>query len=1591
MNNLDKTIVPIHLDGLFVPSQGAVPSVVPLVDFTKLNDQNLYLGEELTTLPLTPAQGSDMLAAGVHLHWALPDALTKSTGLQLVSLQSFCNVFGDVKANEIWSGLQNASIIKTLSQQNTTAKVLLTRNQRSSFPDTIATGDIPSINNILDQPSFPAVPDRWLISRFADKQTTPSAQWIVESDYVWPSGADTDNNGRSLQENYTAYPFRSSNNKDMVTCGFVGRSYNIKETPVAGGSYLPDALTAIGYGEPNFAAFYPTCRSVFGFADMGNAASGNHFQYELLGWYNDPEKDYYQLFISDFISALPAEDPYLQLLKALKDEFQWFIPVQVNKSQVENLASGAWDLMISKHWVEDTQREAGNISTVPLEQANTLGIENAETEKKVRQLLNELIADQLPQHTLFFARLDQNNSSPNAVLQNKDRISLAVGNSAAEAMSAHIASELVAEQPPRDLIEDYLEALQLEPQIAGQQIDLSAKFREARHRNGFSAVNAGTVWSVRPLNKTSKAQDALQQAGDARKKQAPYEKIEEVTLPVEMSDLLNELNIRQQQLDQCNDQQTSVQQQLFAHWSAYLKMQRMYISAAGNASSGGNPDPQNGGPDDQNRADDPDDQDNSGDDVDWEGNFRAMHDFMDWAMSTWLEDLQKNATMLKIQLAALQTSLQNKLVENNLTDKYELKPTAAPRYWAPTEPVLLITGVKASDRHGRDGRMREDKLLYCEKATLPDNPAVQYDKYAGALQSIDYPFTDSSKEWHPIMLDWKLEFYQTTNKSGDEQYSEDYLASNYDFDLNAVDFTLKGSVIENALPFWGRSILTPSGALKQKDVIIRKLVPDILSAMMADDLKKTDADGWKEWLTTKSITDASLLSVINDPLYTQPDEWIAARLNKITADSPGGIIAWYQAKVEDSILRDLGFSVSSGELGVFVQKMMDEKPLRSQYYDQQVNKTPDDQQTDFYLKQDQSFVPWLKNKMANAWSLFFSTTTAIKNEADEVAYVTDNFDTMISWYQDFAKASLHSVLTLQSYLQVYNEEGLSQSLGGFNNAMLNNSQSYQLHIVDPDEQYKGFADQVRTAVKQQNTITRRSSGDFSPIRAGNVRITDLWLVNNFGQMEIIDLSNTSGKSFVKSAAMRSAISEEITLMPRIAPPARLNFRWLSAHPSALPDDLKGEYLEEMNSHPASSPICGWLMTNQLDNSIMCYDGDGTVLGYLDSGGAWRLFPGRDSPVTPAGIENAHLSELINRLSELGRSRENYINDLISTIDIALDNIEPANTAQQDALALLIGRPIAIVRAAFSLEQKGLSATYQRSSATDDELLKDLAQFLDLKKKAGTSPVSPQDFIPNTLNYDAVTIPLRIGEYRQLNDGLVGYWVDQRQDMSVSEVDRNVFYAPQSSDAGGLADGLILTHTEEGAAFEFKLQLNKTKPFEVTMLLDITGKVHASCGILPVKSLEVPADQYKQALSNIEAAFLTAPLLTLPERLQVSLPREPGYGWSWIEKDGAEWKTISYDGTITREVVTRVFGSDTDSLWSVLLTNGWLEATADNNVAKVVAVENRTLPQLDNTKPADVLRIEQMLEGTHINPFDPGAAFSGTPVIREGWLKLSGRG
>src|SRR5581483_8783360 len=217
-----------------------------------------------------------------------------------------------------------------------------------------------------------------------------------------------------------------------------------------------------------------------------------------------------------------------------------------------------------------------------------------------------------------------------------------------------------------------------------------------------------------------------------------------------------------------------------------------------------------------------------------------------------------------------------------------------------------------------------------------------------------------------------------------------------------------------------------------------------------------------------------------------------------------------------------------------------------------------------------------------------------------------------------------------------------------------------------------------------------------------------------------------------------------------------NLRWLSA----------AQDEQEMNDHPATTPICGWVLPNNLDSSLMIYDGDGKALGSINRNAQWEPTPASPSPMQPSDISNSHLNKMVMTIIRLGAD---FLGHFISAIDNALEKIEPENYAQHQDLALLIGRPLALVRAALNLELQGLPTVHQGWEAFRQDL---------------------QRINRETSHFEHVEFPVHIGEYQQFNDGLVGYWKE-----AGDAYEDDLFYAPQTDLS---EDEQITTHADETA-------------------------------------------------------------------------------------------------------------------------------------------------------------------------------------------------
>jgi hypothetical protein len=579
------------------------------------------------------------------------------------------------------------------------------------------------------------------------------------------------------------------------------------------------------------------------------------------------------------------------------------------------------------------------------------------------------------------------------------------------------------------------------------------------------------------------------------------------------------------------------------------------------------------------------------------------------------------------------------------------------------------------------------------------------------------------------------------------------------------------------------------------------------------------------------------------------------------------------------------------------------------------------------------------------------------------SYFEKNIDDVLGWYLqayclDAPTDLCNTITTYQNMSRAYGVltapkfYSLSQSLGGFNEALLQHKQTTQLAISDPlgFDDYQSFAEGVSGAVQDAIRSAPEPLTDFNPIRSGAMKIQRLRLIDSFGQIKDLDCGNvltTEGLDEPTSPYL-------VALPPRLVQPARLNFRWLSA----VADQ------EEMTDQPDASPICGWVLANNLDNSLMIYTDKGESLGLIDQNANWEPFPGDETPVAVDQIENPHLSRFVSDyVSAKGAS---FLSLFISAVDAAMENIEPDNFAQHQDLAILMGRPMALVRASLSFELQGPAAIDQSWNAFRQDMRRNTRE---------------------TRGFTRVEFPIRLGEYKQLNDGLVGYWV---------EAEGDIFYSPQEVKYESEYIKTYGNCKTEGDSTMLHYQAAETPPQIVSMLVDPRGLVHATAGIVPAKAISIPADQYSPALQAIEMTFLSTPILSEMGKLRLPLPAEDGFKWSWLQKVNGLWIETSTTGVVTMQVFLDAFAKDNpngEKVWAALLDSQWVikvnpeEPNSPNTKATVTPKDQRTTSLGEDYDPL-LPRIEEILEKSYIGKAETVASFPDQQEIRDGWLKLS---
>jgi hypothetical protein len=469
---------------------------------------------------------------------------------------------------------------------------------------------------------------------------------------------------------------------------------------------------------------------------------------------------------------------------------------------------------------------------------------------------------------------------------------------------------------------------------------------------------------------------------------------------------------------------------------------------------------------------------------------------------------------------------------------------------------------------------------------------------------------------------------------------------------------------------------------------------------------------------------------------------------------------------------------------------------------------------------------------------------------------------------------------------------MSQALDTFNLTQTLRTTIPQIPVVDLVKVPDPITNAIRSSVNATpgdswydtdfNALTAISTGlqaqyNYGPLRSGFVEVLQLTIVDVFGQvMNLTTAATTSAGALqvipstdLSPATGDTANAGKVYLPPRALAPSRADALWLSAtHNDAVPA-VANDFVE-VNDHPATSPVCGWIIPNHLDVSLAFYGADGSPVGSFGiehGANVYRTGAGNtanpqdnlalDIGPSDAPLVNTHLAQLMWFIQDRPAA---FLTDLMAAIERSDQFINPASFAQDVALSVLVGRPLAITRMVQSISTAGgvLPASQANTSAADALSQAVANKWYDYADRQAHT----------CAGLDQVKIPVRLGDLTDIDDGLVAFLPQADGPTPYS-----VVYSAAAPENG--TNGVVqpLPDTVE-------LTLNGP-PQTFMAIVDPRAPVHVTTGVLPTAAMQIPPDQYLRATQQLAVTFTTRPVLGSPLGPRIPLPAIAGFGWSWV--------------------------------------------------------------------------------------------------------------
>ena len=407
------------------------------------------------------------------------------------------------------------------------------------------------------------------------------------------------------------------------------------------------------------------------------------------------------------------------------------------------------------------------------------------------------------------------------------------------------------------------------------------------------------------------------------------------------------------------------------------------------------------------------------------------------------------------------------------------------------------------------------------------------------------------------------------------------------------------------------------------------------------------------------------------------------------------------------------------------------------------------------------------------------------------------------------------------------------------------------------------------------------------LAGGLARVTRLRVVDAFGRFVDVPGSVLAATE-VATALQHPAGAPTLRLAPRFQRPSRLAFRFVNPRTLDGQPELEAR-IDQQHAELAISPVAGWLLPDHVNDALEVFDAAGDPLGQLlhdELTGAvtWEGAPGRPGPAggspDPGSDPGArHVTRFAAGCVEAdARARalpqspaESSLAALLRAVNTTLWTVDPLGSVGTGAVAGLVGRPIAVVRATLRLD-----------------VMEDVN---DLSFAAGGASREARVQAYAALAVRAVTV--RLGELTRSDDGLIAYAVDD-------DYSRLRLVAPEVR-SGARASGRLAGQL--GVLGRGSQLLPRQVPIDhpylegptdvtarvgqlirLTLFMTPGGRVHATTGLLPRKALALARDWFHDALVRLSPSFRFGPVLVDPATVRLPMVTGLGDKQTWTRRD-----------------------------------------------------------------------------------------------------------